>query len=198
MELLLIRHGRPQRAFSENGPADPSLDDSGLRQAEALAKWLATEQIDALYSSPLARALETAQPVAEATGLQPVVAEGIAEWDRDASAYIPTEELKEAAPDVWDALAGGDWEALGIDLPAFIHRVTSSLDEIAGSHPGERVAVVCHGGVINTFVARVLGIDQVLFFNPDYTGISRLLVSRQGLRSLLSLNETAHLRTTPR
>ncbi len=54
--------------------------------------------------------------------------------------------------------------------------------------------VVCHGGVINTYTADVLGLGAMLFFEPAYTSISRVLVSRDGARSLLSLNETGHLR----
>lgn len=194
MELLLIRHGLPRRTHATVGPADPSLDELGLRQAEALAAWLVDEDLDALYVSPLARARETAAPVEAALGMEATVRDGIAEWDREASAYIPTEDLPDVAPDIWEALAGGDWAALGIDLPEFLHRVTTSIDEIAAAHPAQRVGVVCHGGVINAYVARVLELDRVLFFNPEYTGITRLLVSRAGARSVRSLNETAHLR----
>ena len=67
------------------------------------------------------------------------------------------------------------------------------VDEIAAAHPGERVAVVCHGGVINVYLASVLGIDRLLWFDPVYTSVSRVLVSRDGIRSLVTLNETAHL-----
>ncbi|HZA87486.1 MAG TPA: histidine phosphatase family protein, partial [Acidimicrobiales bacterium] len=62
MELLLVRHARPLRAESIDGPADPGLSPLGRRQADALAAWLATEAIDAIYTSPLRRALETAAP----------------------------------------------------------------------------------------------------------------------------------------
>ena len=193
VELLLIRHARPLRLELDEGPADPALDPVGVAQAEALAGWLADERLDALYTSPLRRARETAAPVAERLGLVSTVADGVAEWDRDASSYIPTEELPVAAPEVWAAMTGGDWEALGIDLPAFLHRVTTTLDGIAADHRGQRVAVVCHGGVINAWAARVLGLDRTLFFEPDYTSCSRFLVSSAGQRSVRSLNETAHL-----
>ena len=193
MELLLIRHGRPERLELDEGPADPPLDAAGRDQAAALAGWLADEGLHALYASPLRRARETAAPVAERLGLPATVADGVAEWDRDASAYIPTEELPEAAPEVWAAMTGGDWEALGIDLPAFLHRVATTLEGIAAAHRGQKVAVVCHGGVINAWAARTLGIERTLFFEPDYTSCSRFLVSSAGQCSIRSLNETAHL-----
>lgn len=191
---MLIRHARPERLELDEGPADPPLDATGAAQAEALASWLVDEGLDALYTSPLRRARETAAPVAARLGLQPVVADGVAEWDRDASAYIPTEDLPRVAPDVWRAMTGGDWDALGIDLPAFLHRVATTLERIAADHRGQRVAVVCHGGVINAWAAQVLGLSRTLFFEPDYTSLSRFLVASSGQTSVRSLNEAAHLR----
>jgi probable phosphoglycerate mutase len=57
----------------------------------------------------------------------------------------------------------------------------------------ERTALVCHGGVINVILADVLGTDRMMFFQPDYTSVSRLAVHGSSFR-LLSINETAHLR----
>lgn len=194
MELVLVRHGRPHRLEVVEGRADPSLDDAGHRQAEAVGRWLAEERIDALYSSPLARARETAEPLARALAIEPTVVDDVAEWDRDTNAYIPIEEMEEAAPELWDALLAGDLGALGVDLPAFLGRVRRGLDGIAAKHPGERVVVVCHGGVINAYLADVLGLDRVLFFAPAYTSVHRVLVARDGRRGVGSMNETAHLR----
>ena len=63
------------------------------------------------------------------------------------------------------------------------------------THPGEQVGVVCHGGVINVYVGLVLGIEKPLWFEPGYTSISRIAASRKGVRSVVTLNETAHLRS---
>jgi broad specificity phosphatase PhoE len=198
MELVLVRHARPRRLEVDRGRADPSLDEEGRRQADALAAWWADaavdEPVDALYTSPLARARETAAPLATALGLEPVVLEGVAEWDRDARAYIPIEELPRVAPETWAALVAGDLSALGVDLDAFLARLRTSLHDVASAHPGQRVVVVCHGGVVNAFLADVLGLDRTLFFAPDYTSVHRVLVARDGRRALRSVNETAHLR----
>lgn len=194
MELLLIRHAKPFRATPTEGPADPSLDPVGVRQAARLSEWLAREQITAIYTSPLARARETAAPLAARFGLDPIIEEGVAEWDRDAPAYIPIEELQATGHPWWQAMAAGDWELLGVDPEAFGQRVVAAIDAIAGRHPSERVAIVCHGGVINLYVAEVVGLGRRLFFQPTYTSISRVLVSRAGVRSLETLNERAHLR----
>ncbi len=68
------------------------------------------------------------------------------------------------------------------------------MERIVAAHPGQRVAVVCHGGVVNAYAGHVLGIDEPLFFLPAYTSISRVLASTSGPRSIRSLNETAHVR----
>jgi broad specificity phosphatase PhoE len=198
VELVLVRHGLPVRLEVADGPADPPLSDVGRRQADALARWLSAEPVDVLVTSPLRRARETAAPLEAALGLTARIVDDVAEWDRHSNVYLPTETLRDEAPDIWDALAGGDWEALGIDLPAFLQRVVHALDGLAAAHPGQRVVVVCHGGVINAYAARVLGLEQVLFFDPHYTGFSRILVSRSGRRGVRSLNEAPHLRELDR
>ncbi|MEZ5142802.1 MAG: histidine phosphatase family protein [Acidimicrobiales bacterium] len=195
MELLLIRHARPERIEVAEGPVDPDLDRTGRRQAEALASWLADERhLDALYTSPLARARQTAAPLARAQGLEPVVEDEVAEWDRDAHAYIPIEELRATNHPWWRAMATGDWAALGVDPVAFVARVVAALDGVAARHPSAKVAVVCHGGVINAYLGAVLGIERVLWFDPGYTSVSRVFVSREGVRSVGTVNEIAHLR----
>jgi probable phosphoglycerate mutase len=196
VQLLLIRHALPHRVERSDGAADPDLADRGLDQAERLAAWLADEAIDALYTSPLARARQTADAVARASGLVPTVVEGLAEWDRDARAYIPIEELQATDDPVWQRLAAGrhaDLVELGIDPEAFRRRVVSAIDGLASAHRGQRVAAVCHGGVINAYLATVLGLDRLLFFSPDYTSINRVLIGA-GVRSIGTVNETPHLR----
>lgn len=194
MELLLIRHALPIRLEVDNGRADPELSEEGRAQADALAGWVRSDDVEVVYASPLVRARETAEPLGRALGLEPIVEDDLAEWDRDFNAYIPTEELKATGHDLWVAMAEGRFDDLGVDPVAFRERVTRCIDGIAARHPGQRVAVVCHGGVINTYTASVLGLDAMLFFEPAYTGISRVLVSRAGVRSIRSLNETPHLR----
>jgi len=176
------------------GPADPELAPEGWQQAGRLAAWLASEGIDAVYSSPLRRALQTAEPLAELTGHEVRVVDGLAEWDRQASSYIPIEELQAADDPVWKSLAAGALHELGVDAPSFQGRVVSAVAGIVAAHPGETVAAVCHGGVLNAYLSNILGLDRVLFFAPDYTCINRVRVSSSGVRSLRTLNETPHLR----
>jgi probable phosphoglycerate mutase len=194
VELLLIRHARPTRLDGEPGgpPADPGLDREGHRQAESLATWLSDESIDAIWSSTMRRAVETAAPLGDRLDLPVHPEPDLIEADHDATSYVPLEEM---GPDAWEdpvATVFGDQ-----DPEVFRQRVAGALNRIASAHPSASVAVVCHGAVINSAVADVLGLAVPLFFAPGYTSISRVLVDRSGRRSLWSLNETAHLRGEP-
>lgn len=195
MELMLIRHARPHRVELAAGEAaDPGLDEVGGAQAGRLAAWLAEESIDALYSSPLRRALETAKPLADALGLETVVEDGLAEYDRGLSFYIPLEELRSSGDPRWEMMMADYWAAEKVDPAAFIETVVMTFERLIESHAGERVVAVCHGGVINVYLAHVLGTRDSMFFLPEYTGVARVLASRDGVRSIRSLNEAAHLR----
>lgn len=190
-----MRHARPHRIELVEGVADPGLDEVGVEQANRLADWLAGEpSVHAVYASPLRRARETATPIVDALGLTLRVDDGVSEWDADASSYIPVEELKADAHPAWEAMRDERWDDLGVDAVGFVRRVVGAVDAIAAAHAGERVAVVCHAGVVNAYTAAVLGLERLLWFEPMYTSITRVLVNRDGRRSVFTLNEHAHLR----
>ena len=194
MELLLVRHALPMRVATVDGsPADPGLSEIGRVQAERLAAWLEGERLDAIYESPLRRARETAAPIARGRDLATQVSPGVAEFDADATHYVPLEELKATDPEGWQALIASGFY-LGGDAGTFRATVASALEEIVDNHPGGRVAVVCHGGVINAWVSHVLATERLFLFEPVYTSVSRFLAAASGERSVVSLNETAHLR----
>ena len=198
MELILVRHALPHRAVGDDGrPADPGLQEKGHRQAQAVADWLAHPHegpIHALYVSPMRRARETAEPIARALALAARIDDDLAEWDRHAAEYVPVEELRAAKDERWFALLRGSAE-LGVDPGEFQQKVVGAMERIIASHRGQRVAVVCHGGVITSYVNSVVGVDRpVGFFHPEYTHITRVMAASSGERNLHSLNETAHLR----
>lgn len=198
MDLLLIRHAEPVRVErTDGGQADPSLHERGREQARRLGEWLADEHLDRLCCSPLRRARETAVPLGHAVGLAPTVDEGVAEYDRDSSWYVPIEELRAAGDERWQAMVKGEYFGEGVDPGDFTARVIASIQGIVGASPGQRVAVVCHGGVINVYLAWVLGLGARVFFEPRYTSVSRVVASRSGARTLVSINETGHLRGLP-
>lgn len=192
MELILIRHGLPEKVITEDGaPADPPLSAEGLIQAEKVAAFLKEEKIDRLYSSPMRRAHQTALPLASLKGLEVELEPGVAEYDKDADAYIPVEELKALDYDRWLRLMNGETD---INFPRFAETVNETLERIVADNAGKRVAVTCHGGVVNVWAAHVVGFEPRLFFNPNYTSINRFMASSSGSKTVITLNEHFHLR----
>lgn len=197
MELLLIRHALPIRREVAEGAADPPLSADGERQSQLLADYLESEEIHAVYASPLLRAVQTAEPLCRSIGQKMILDAGLAEFDQHSSEYIPVEELKASGdPRLTEFLLGEGDEF--DDRDEFRGRVLTSIANIISTHGGERVAAVCHGGVINCYAGEVLGlnVDGPGFFYPNYTSITRVAASRSGVRSIVTLNETSHLRNT--
>jgi 2,3-bisphosphoglycerate-dependent phosphoglycerate mutase len=194
MELLLVRHALPVRRELEVGAADPELSDEGRQQAALLADYLGAERLDAIYASPLRRARQTAQPVADVAGLEVTLEDEVAEWDRHSNEYVPIEELKANDDPRWQALVRGEWTSHDESPEQFAARTVGALERIIAEHRGERIAVVCHGGVINGYLAHVLGLGEHSFFYPNYTSIHRVAAAGTGERSIVTVNETPHLR----
>jgi 2,3-bisphosphoglycerate-dependent phosphoglycerate mutase len=188
MELLLIRHGLPERSAET---ADPPLSAQGHDQARRVARWLQGEGIEAVFSSPMVRAVETARPFVAAAGHELKLHEGVVEFDRDSGSYVPLEVLKREDYEAWKAFVAG---GAAPDIDRFQTMVVGALEEIIEGNSGRRVAVFCHGGVINVWTAHVLGMAPRLFFEPGYASVHRYLCARSGERNVVALNERAHLR----
>ncbi len=175
MELWLIRHALPVRIDGGAAPADPPLSDEGVRQADQLAAWWAPHGIDHVCASPLRRAQETAAPLAAATEADVETVPAITEFDAHLPTYIPMEELR-ADPVLWqeavEAWISPEAEA---ERQEFRRTVVAAVDAIADAHRGQRVAVVCHGGVINAYLSQLLHLPGTIFFEPAYTSVSRVM-----------------------
>ena len=197
MELLLIRHALPVRRELSEGAADPELSEAGFAQAARLAEYLSTEVVHAIYASPLRRAVQTAAPLAARLSLPVVEVDGVAEYDRLSNEYVPIEELKASNDPRWTRMLLDDWSDRPETKLEFSTRIHDAVEAIVAAHRGDTVAVVCHGGVINAYLARVLGTpDSTSFFYPNYTSIHRVVAASGGQRQILTVNETHHLRGT--
>jgi probable phosphoglycerate mutase len=198
MELLIIRHALPIRRELDSGIADPELSPEGLEQAEHLGQYLAQEKIHAIYASPLRRAQQTAAPLAKIQGLDIVTEDDVAEWDRNSSEYVPVEELKAANDPRWQAMVRGEWNVHEESSDEFNKRTIDAVERLIAQHSGQTIAIVCHGGVINSYLTHILGLSsfQQGFFYPNYTSIHRVAAARSGERSIVTINETSHLRGT--
>ncbi|WP_019873715.1 histidine phosphatase family protein [Sporichthya polymorpha] len=186
--VVLVRHGQAER-----GTTDPGLSARGREEANAVAKALAGEPVEAVYCSPQRRALETAAPLCAELGLRAQVRDGLAEFDRRSTEYVLLSELRAAGDPRFDACMAGDLTPWGIDLPTFRAEAGEVLAEILTTHAGGRALVVSHGGVLNVLLGAAVGIDRMWFFHPDNCGINRLVADTSGGVRLASLNETQHL-----
>lgn len=198
MELLLIRHALPVRKELKEGIADPELAPDGHTQAEHLGTYLASEHLDAVYASSQQRAQQTAVPVIRDRGLELVIEPDVAEYDKDSSEYVPVEELKAANDPRWQQMLDGTYSPGGESHDVFASRTITAIERIINEHRGQRVAIVCHGGVINAYLSKMLDLDSDSrgFFYPNYTSIHRIAAASSGERSVVTINETSHLRGT--
>jgi probable phosphoglycerate mutase len=187
MELVLVRHGLPER---REDTSDPPLCAIGRDQAERVARYLAGDKIDAVFSSTMLRAIQTAEPFAAQSGHAVSTRDGIVEFDRGSGTYIPMEQLKRDDYPAWKRFASGDH---GADIVGFQKTVVETLEAIIEANAGRTVAVFCHGGVVNVWTAHVLGMAPRLFFEPVYASVHRYMCARTGERNVVSLNERCHL-----
>ncbi|MEY5152356.1 MAG: hypothetical protein RLZZ551_905, partial [Actinomycetota bacterium] len=168
MELLIIRHALPVRRELTEGIADPELAPEGLLQAEHLGKYLSSEKIDAVYASPLRRAQQTAAPLAALQKVGVTLIDDVAEWDRNSNEYVPVEELKAANDPRWQAMLKGEWNVHEESVDDFNQRTIGAIEKLIDQHSGHRIAIVCHGGVINAYLTHILGLTNYIqgFFYP--------------------------------
>jgi probable phosphoglycerate mutase len=208
-EIFIIRHGDAIPGEEEIIPSgvydDLPLSRLGRKQAQALAARLGDVPFDALYSSPLRRCQETATPLAERLGMQPIIVPGLKEIhlgevralpDDTANLAALTQALKERQNDIvriagatgnWDAIAGSE------SSKVFRDRVVEALDGIAARHIGQRVAAFAHGGVVNAYVAETLGLEKEFFYPAANTSITVVRVAGKH-RILYVLNDLSHVR----
>lgn len=196
MELLLVRHAQPERVTASASAADPALTALGHRQAADLASWLAAHsesRPDLVVSSPMRRARETAEDLVAACPAPLRVDSRLAEFDLGATEYVPMEVLPaDRITVVASALTTGRWGAHRFDPQEFRSRVREAFDDIVADRSANRVAVVCHGGVLNSFLSTLIGRPHGVFFLPKYTSVSRVVKSPNGPLMVESLNEVPH------
>ena len=161
--LLLARHGETDwnRDGRFQGHADTSLNGRGREQARALADEL--PHVDVIYSSDLARSIETAEIVGERLGLEVRVDPRLRERSFGGWEGLTGVEIERASPDSYARWRSG--EGFGADdaetHEAFAARIEAFLADILERHPGETVLVVAHGGSIRVIQAVGIGLDYL-------------------------------------
>jgi broad specificity phosphatase PhoE len=198
--LLLARHGETDwnRDRILQGQVDVPLNANGRRQAHELAVRLGGWEIDALYTSDLVRAAETATILGNVLGLEPRLSADLREIDVGRWGGLTHAELERRYPEEVAALARGE------DVPRggaervreLQERMVTAFERIGRDHPGQTVLLVSHGGALRTLIAHLLGLDL-------HEGIRRLSTRGntglthfrfiEGTPQLVLFNDTCHL-----
>lgn len=197
--ILLIRHGQTSwnAAGRWQGHTDVPLNEVGREQARLLAGRLASWPLEALYSSDLKRAAETAAIVGDALGLDPVQEPVWRERHGGVFQGLTGEEIAEEHPEAWAALQRGFVAPPGGESSEALHeRATAAFEQLLEQHRGEVVAVVSHGGTMRTLIAHVLqlppGRDPRISVRGN-TGITVIEKEEGRPPILVRLNDTGHL-----
>jgi broad specificity phosphatase PhoE len=160
--ILLARHGESDwnRDRRWQGHADRPLTDLGREQARALADRLAATELDAVYSSDLERARETAAIVAKPHQLPVNELSDLREVDVGSWSGLTRAEAEELYPDAFRHWTeGGEGWDDGETYEQLSERVIGAVLKIAARHPDDRVLLVAHGGSIRAVHAAALGVD---------------------------------------
>lgn len=206
MKLLLTRHGETDWNLIHRyqGQSDVPLNQTGIRQAEQLAKRLAAEKIDAIYSSDLSRAVDTAKIVQNLQGTtnpQGLVVTtdmrwrelSFGKWERLNHEEIQAQWHDEAT--VWYADMVNLSPPGGESLLQLAERVQSALEELKSKHKGQTVLVVTHSGAIQALLCLILGMDLKRYWQFRVLQASLTVINFHEDNAALKLfNDTSHLK----
>jgi probable phosphoglycerate mutase len=204
--LYLVRHGATQLTAEDrfSGSTGVELSDEGRRQAELLGERLRSEEITAIYCSPLSRTMETAAIISGRCGLTPAPVDGLREishgrWEgltrRDVEARFAEEYAAWEEDPFTFAPEGGE---SGV---AVLARALPAIREIVTRHPGQRVLVVSHKATIRLVLSSLLGFDARGYRDRlDQAPASlNVLDFRTPVQARLMLfNDTSHYSERPR
>jgi broad specificity phosphatase PhoE len=198
-ELVLARHGETawnvERVF--RGRANIDLDEVGIRQAELLGKYLSNWELEAIYSSPLGRALDTANIVARHHKVAAAVAEGLTDFDYGKWQSLSEQEVRRLYPALlnkWHSNPHRVRMPGGESLQDVRRRAVEVLNGMISRHRGD-ILLVSHRVVIKIVVCHLLGLDNSHFWNirQDVCGIT-VFDYMDGRFVLTRHNDTSHLR----
>jgi len=202
-QVLLIRHGQSEgnaeRRFG--GHTATPLSPRGLRQAQVTARTLAAEAVTAIYSSDLLRAIQTAEPLAQLTGLPVHKTEAFRERSVGVMESLTFEDAAQKHPEQYAALLRRDFEHVltgGESYRQLLDRARQKLDAIINEHKGGTIAVFSHTGTICILALHLMGaLDspdlKPVWLSTANCGISRFDLREDGFVRVIALNDMRHL-----
>jgi len=197
--LIIVRHGRTEwnRVERFRGRADIGLDDVGMKQAESAAKRITGWPISMIYSSPLRRALTTAEIIADRVGLKLRLLPGIIDIDYGVWQGLSTEEVVARDSRLYSQWMESPNKVKFPDGESFAEvrkRADSAVDNLIQQHLKETVVLVSHKVICQILILSLLGLDNSHFWQitQDVCAMN-LFEVRGGIPSALFLNDTCHL-----
>jgi probable phosphoglycerate mutase len=201
-EVIFVRHAQPDINFEGvvGDTIDPPLTEHGRMQANLIAEALSTKKIDAIFSSPLKRAMETARPIAaQHKHLELKMIPDLREVeifrdippDKTVLEFIGRELLIGVRNRMLDERS---WDVYPYSEPSrdFRKRCINAIEACIAHNAGHRIVIVCHGGVINAYMGHIIRSEYDMFFRPAHASISVAVVG-EGRRVLRLLNDIHHL-----
>ena len=201
--VLLVRHGQSkgnaERRFG--GHTATPLSARGRNQAEATARTLKSESLTAIYSSDLARAMDTAKPLANMTRLPVQGTSAFRERDVGVMEGLTFEDAAQQHPEQYAALLRRDFEYVltgGESYRQLLDRARQKLDEIIEENRGGKIAVFSHTGTICILALHLMGaLDspelKPVWISSANCGITRFELRDDGFVRVLTVNDTSHL-----
>ncbi len=202
LELVIVRHGQSQgnrdRVFTGHGPSP--LTERGRDEARCAAVRIAARPVDALFSSDLPRAMQTAEPIAELTGVPIIQDPALREKHFGDLTGMSFSELETRHPDVWRGLLARDprFQPPGGESHASCReRINGFLSRLFESRTSGRVVLVSHGVAINhllfCLMRAPIDVSPEMVFQIDNCSIQRAERQTDGLVRFGCINDTSHL-----
>ena len=202
-KLFLVRHGQSAgNAEGRFGGHSPTpLSDLGFEQARLTAEALAREKINAIYSSDLLRAVQTAEPLSKLVGIPIVTSEAFRERNVGVLEGLTFDESKQEYPNDYYALVNRNIHHVitkGESYANLLDRITVELRNLLRKHRGERIAVFTHTGALCFMTLHLLGAihrgtKQTPWIITSNCGINRFEIRGSRNVRVLALNDTRHL-----
>ncbi len=203
MKIVLARHGETEWNVGEifRGRVDVGLNETGIKQAQLLAEYLRDVKIEAVYSSPLKRALRTAETIADCHQLEVEITPGLIDLDFGEWQGLSRQEVKDKYEELyteWISRPDKVKIPAGESLNDVMARAIGVIDEIIAKYKGT-VILVSHRVVNKVLICALLGLDNSHFWNirQDTCGITTFTCDDERF-ILTEHNNTSYLKPLPK